>query len=200
MVLLEREKATTERAAKLAKANEALKKSLDTLATPELDKFLGYVLTEIVRQAEACAAYLFLYSPEANKLSLCTVFKDDKLYFEPAPGEPQMFHHPFAPDITPAWQSLLVDRTIWLRTIETQDDGGTWEETKAWHIAQKHSAHAGIALVAGEQPVGFLGIAWRDKTTLTTEQTELVHALSNQATIQLTRLAEEAKLAAKREA
>jgi len=47
---------------------------------------------------------------------------------------------------------------ICLQTIETQDEW-TWEETKAWHIAQKHSAHAGIALVAGDQPIGFLGIA-----------------------------------------
>ncbi len=197
-LIAERARAVEERAAELAKANEALKKSLDTLATePELDKFLGYVLTEIAQQTEACAAYLFLYSPEANTLSLCTVVKDGKLYFEPAPDDPQMFQHPFDADITPVWQSLLIDRTICLQTIATQDEW-TWEETKAWHITQKHSAHAGIALVAGDHPVGFLGMAWRHKTTLTTEQTELVHALSNQATlaIQLTRLAEKAKLVA----
>jgi len=32
---------------------------------------------------------------------------------------------------------------------------------KGLAYAQKHSAHAGIALVAGDQPIGFLGIALR---------------------------------------
>jgi len=54
-------------------------------------------------------------------------------------------------------QSLLVERTICLQTIETQDEW-TWEETKASYCPET-SAHAGIALVAGDQPIGFLGIA-----------------------------------------
>lgn len=45
------------------------------------------------------------------------------------------------------------------------------------------------------QPVGFLGLAFRQKTQLKPEELELIHALANQAAlaIQLTSLAEEVK-------
>ncbi|HAA31436.1 MAG TPA: hypothetical protein DCE56_31655 [Cyanobacteria bacterium UBA8553] len=195
----EQEKAALERAAQLAKANDALKRSLDALAAePELGKFLAYVLTEIAHQTDACIAYLFLYNPKDNTLKLCTAFQDGQIYFEPASNDPAMFRQPFDADITPGWSRILADRRIIFRTTDNQDDEEIWHEVKAWHIERGHSAHAGIALVAGDQPVGFLGMAWRDRTSLTVEQTELVHALANQATlaIQLTQLAEEAKQAA----
>lgn len=195
----EQEEAAQERAAELAKANEALKRSLDALAAePELGKFLAYVVTEIAHQTDACIAYLFLYNPKDNTLKLCTAFQDGQIYFEPAPNDPPMFRQPFDADITPGWQRILAERKIYFQTVDHQNDEEVWQETKAWHIERGHSAHAGIALVAGDQPVGFLGMAWRDRTSLTIEQTELVHALANQATlaIQLTQLAEEVKQAA----
>jgi len=73
-----------------------------------------------------------------------------------------MFQHPFDAGITPAWQNLLVERTICLQTIETQDEW-TWEETKAWHIAQKHSAHAGIAFGSWRSACWFSRDCLRDK-------------------------------------
>lgn len=192
----EREKAASERAAELAKANDALKQTLAALAAEQdLDKFLIHVLRAIIQQSEAWSAHLFSYDEAENTLTLRLVVKGDNIYFGPAPGDPPLFHSPFDADITPAWRHLLTTRNLIFRSVDAQDDKMVWEESKAWHIAQGHSAHAGIALIVGERAVGMLGIAWKHKSSLKAEQAELVQALANQATLamQLTRLAEQAK-------
>ncbi|NER80525.1 MAG: GAF domain-containing protein, partial [Leptolyngbya sp. SIO1D8] len=57
-------RAQRDRVAELAKTNLALKNSLDRLAaTPDLDAFLGYVLTEIAQQFDGKTASLHLFNP-----------------------------------------------------------------------------------------------------------------------------------------
>jgi PAS domain S-box-containing protein len=184
--------------AELAKANEALKRSLDALATdPDLDRFLIHVLREITQQVDLSKAYLFMYNAVSNTLTTHVRFVEGQVYFGSVPGDPPLFSQPFDADLSPAWQYSISHRKFIFQPVGAEDDR-TWDETKAWHIAQGHSAHGGIALVAGDQPVGFLGVAWQGKTSLTAEQAASIEALANQATlaIQVTQLAEEAKQAA----
>jgi signal transduction histidine kinase/PAS domain-containing protein len=198
----EQEKAAQERAAELAKANDALKRSLDALATdPELDRFLVHVLREIAQQVDLCTAYLFLYDPDSNTLTLRISLKDNQIHFGSLPDDPPLFSQPFSTDISPAWQYCLSHHKFIFQPVGAEDER-TWDETKAWHVANGHSAHGGIALVAGNQPVGYLGMAWCGKESIAVEQAELIEALANQATlaIQLTQLAEEAKQAAQQSA
>ena len=62
---VEKEQATRERAAELAKANEALLECLDALASvPELDEFLGQVMAATTRQLSASSSALFLRNGE----------------------------------------------------------------------------------------------------------------------------------------
>jgi len=63
----ERERAAVERAAELAKANEAMARSTARLAAePQLDAFLGTVLVEAAEQAGAKSSALFLFDAAAN--------------------------------------------------------------------------------------------------------------------------------------
>lgn len=60
-----------DRAAQLARANEALTRSTAQLAaTPELHAFIGTVLTEAAQQAGALSNALFLYDPETQAVSM----------------------------------------------------------------------------------------------------------------------------------
>lgn len=61
-----------------------------------------------------------------------------------------------------------------------------------------HHGSICTALMMGEQPLGMLGLALRERTEFTASEFEFFQALAQQATlaIQLTQLAEEAKQAA----
>jgi signal transduction histidine kinase/PAS domain-containing protein len=76
----EREMLAQRRAAELAKANEALRSSLDALASvPELDDFLGQVMAAITRQLGAVSSTLRVRNFEQNTLPLELVFQDGRV-------------------------------------------------------------------------------------------------------------------------
>jgi GAF domain-containing protein len=77
---MEREKTAGERAAELAKANEALRGCLDALASvPELDEFLGQIMAAMTRQLGAASSVLRLRNFEQNVLTLELVFQDGRV-------------------------------------------------------------------------------------------------------------------------
>ena len=66
-LVVEREQAARQRAAELAKANEALRECLDALASvPELDEFLGQVMVAMTRQLGAVSSTLRMRNFEQN--------------------------------------------------------------------------------------------------------------------------------------
>ncbi|HEY4783239.1 MAG TPA: GAF domain-containing protein, partial [Chthoniobacterales bacterium] len=76
----ERELFAQQRATDLAKANEALRRCLDALASvPELDDFLGQVMATITRQLGAVSSTLRVRNFEHNTLPLELVFQDDRV-------------------------------------------------------------------------------------------------------------------------
>ena len=77
---IERENAARERAAELAKANEALRGCLDSLASvPDLDEFLGQIMAAMTRQLGAASSVLRLLNFERNVLTLDLVFQDGRV-------------------------------------------------------------------------------------------------------------------------
>src|ERR1700732_1575630 len=73
--------------AHLAKANEALRGCLDTLATaPELDDFLGQVMAVITRHLGAVSSTLRMPNLEQNTLTLELLFQDGRV-MSPAEAE-----------------------------------------------------------------------------------------------------------------
>jgi GAF domain-containing protein len=87
-----------QKAAQLAKANEALRGCLDALASvPELDEFLGQVMGAITRQLGAVSSVLRLRDFERNVLSLDLVFQDGRVMTPTEAKYPvnlQTLHHP----------------------------------------------------------------------------------------------------------
>jgi hypothetical protein len=76
----ERELFAQQRATQFARANEALRGCLDTLASvPELDEFLGQVTAAITGQLGAVSSTLRLCDVEKNILSLEFVFQDGRV-------------------------------------------------------------------------------------------------------------------------
>src|SRR5260370_5177320 len=76
----ERELFAQQRAAELARANEALRGCLDALASvPGLDDFLGQVMAAITRQLGAVSSTLRVRNFEQNTLRLELVFQDGRV-------------------------------------------------------------------------------------------------------------------------
>lgn len=198
-ILAEREKAAQERAAELAKTNEAIARSLTSLvASPELDQFLGAIIAEMARQLNACKVHLFLYDEPTHTLTLRVAVQDGHIYLGAGPNEPEMFNHPIPADITPGWDAIINGERLVYDETQPYDEEIWWPESLAWHKAQGHKAITCIPMKAGDVPIGYIGFCFYDRTFLSDEQLEFMQALANQAivAIQLTRLADEAKQAA----
>jgi len=194
----EKEAAARKQTAKLVKANQSLQRSLERLTTGDsLSDFLGYVLTEIMEQVGSGSARIYLYNATVNTLKFYIGLSNGVLYDSPRPDEPELFQAAFSADITPLFQRMCEQRTIFsfqngdFKSIE-------WPGVATWYKQYSVSEAVCRALLVGDRPVGMLGLRFFNKTHLESEDIELINALAHQSTlaIQLARLAEEAKQAA----
>ncbi|MEM9091844.1 MAG: GAF domain-containing protein [Cyanobacteria bacterium P01_F01_bin.53] len=205
-ILEEREQAARDRAAELAKTNEAIGKTLTTLASsPELDQFLGTILAEMAQQVEACKVHLFLYDEPTDTLTQRVAVQSGRIYIGNAPNEPNLFRLPIPANITAGWNAIisgecpltdddnLPDSERPPDDKSLPDDKIWWPQTLEWHQQQGHKAITYIPMKAGEQPIGYIGFFFYQQAVLTDEQLEFMQALTNQAivAIQLTRLAQQ---------
>lgn len=195
----ERIRAEQERAAELVKANEALGRSLDKLANERnLDSFLEHVLQEAIKMLDGAIAQIFLYNSEFDTL-MPSIGVDAQGAVFPAPGlmENLPIREPFPANITKAWERMLNQRSPVYFDLE-QDAEDFWVGTIDWHHRMGHRGSICTALMMGEQPLGMLSLAFRDRAEFTTSEFEFFQALAQQATlaIQLTYLAEQARQAA----
>lgn len=199
-ILQEQEKAARERVAELAKTNEAISQTLDALTTePELDRFLGQILTQIVEQIGADDTHLFLYDAETHTLRSQLAVQNNTVYPGNAPDDPKLFYTDIPADITAAWQILIdAPKPVTLDENHPESAEFYWPTTIDWHTSRGHQSATCACMKIGNQPIGFIGFAFCDRTVLSNEQLEFVQALTNQATlaIHLTRLAEESQDAA----
>ena len=191
----ERELFAQQRAAELAKANEAIRGCLDALASvPELDDFLGQVMTAITRQLGAVSSTLRMLNREQNTLTLELVFQNDRVM---SPGEASY------PE---SLRSLSPDG----QRVATFLD----QPTTVIHILDPHSPIAEaqrsyllglgvktlliIPLSSGGQVNGRLDFRFNEERNFDSEDLEIARALATQAglAIQLTRLANSARQSA----
>ncbi|MEL6470420.1 MAG: GAF domain-containing protein [Cyanobacteria bacterium J06623_4] len=202
-VLAEREKAARDRASELAKTNEAISRTLSTLAAnPELDNFLCLLIKELSEAVNAHNTGLFLYNSDENTLYRHIAFQDKKAYVGAIPRDTEMLQRPFLADITDAWRLILESpQPITFADTGTPEENPNnfwWQDTVSWHISEGHKELACARLKVGNVPLGFIGFCFKEHRTFSAAQLEVIQALANQATlaIQFTRLAEEAKQAA----
>ena len=192
-------KAQQDRVAELVKTNQALKNSLDRLAAaPDLEAFLGYVLTEISQQFDGKTASLHLFNPDNQTLHLHQWVAQGRVYSR------QEFHQ-FGPLAEPI---AVTDSTAWaflqqhkFPLVVNRDNAHQYmfPGTEDWQLdwADREALQSGINILlsSGETPLGMMCMYSASRRAFTSEELEIAQALSHQATlaIQLTHLASEAQ-------
>jgi PAS domain S-box-containing protein len=196
-VLEERNRATTERAAELARANRALKQTLDVLATENrIDEVLGHVLAVATQVLGGCGSLLWLRDLEKNTTRLHLFYHDHSLM----PGSTSG-HRLSGQEVSLDRKDLFVlsvfkfTQPIW-HAVETSTTLSG--EAKAYLKQQGVEALLGVPLILGERTIGVIIVRFAHMRDFGSVEIELAQGLAQQATLalQLTRLAEQARNAA----
>jgi signal transduction histidine kinase len=190
-VLQERERAAQERAAELARENQALLQTLDALAgKPELDQFLGTVIAAITEQLGAVSSSLWLFDWDAQTASLALVYQDRRVVPASESGHPQPVL-----ELTsfPDWVGLVQERRAVIHEVDWISP--QLSATRDYLVAQDVKKAVLVPLALGENVIGAFNTRFRAETPIAPEKIELAHALAHQATlaIQMARLAEQAR-------
>ena len=196
-ILEERNLATTSHAAELARANQALKQTLDVLATePEIDAVLGHVLTVITHVLEGSVSTLWLRDREGETAQLHLVYRDGRLVTGLESG-----HRLAGQTLDLSRQDLFAlavfrrGRPVW-HEIETSE---ALDETARQYLREQGvKALLGIPLILGDQTIGSIVVRFAQLRLFGSVELEVAQGLAQQATLalQLTRLAEQAREAA----
>ncbi len=181
--------------AQLARANEALRGCLDTLAqVPELDNFLGQVMAAIARQLGTVFSTLRMLDLEQNRVTLELVFREDQVL------------SPEEAEFPESWRSRSPDEQNFAAFLT--------QPTTVTHLLDPHSPTPeglrnyllGIGIRSGliirlssrEQAHGLFAVYFNQERRFEPEELEIARALATQASlaIQLTRLAKTARRSA----
>jgi two-component system, NarL family, sensor kinase len=188
----EREMFAQQRAAQLAKANEALREFLDALAAvPELDRFLSQVMAAITVQLGAASSTLRLHHFATNSWDIAIVFRDGRVMSPEEAQYPESLRSQNESQISPFLQAVRVYRT---------DD----PQTALLGDRQHYLLFLGvktlllIPLVSRDKSIGLLGLCFSEDREFRPEELEIARALATQASlaIELTRLAEASRQSA----
>ena len=184
-----------QRAAQLAKANEALRGCLDALASvPELDDFLGQVMAAMTRQLGALSSTLRVRNFEQNTLPLEIVFQDGRVM---SPAEAKY------PE---GWRNVSIDEQRFVLFLDqpttitsTLDPHSPMpEDQRSYLLGLGIKTIVIIPLTSGGQLNGRLTFRFTEERDFRPEELEIARALATQASlaIQLTRLAKNARQSA----
>jgi two-component system, NarL family, sensor kinase len=196
-LLEERNRATTERAAELGKANRALKQTLDVLATENrIDEVLGHVLAVATQVLGGCGSLLWLRDVEQNTTHLHLFYQDQTLM----PGSTSG-HRLSGQEVSLDRKDLFVLSVFKLTQPmwhAVENSMTLSDEAKAYLKRQGVEALLGVPLIVGEQTIGVIIVRFAHMRDFGSIEIELAQGLAQQATLalQLTRLAEQARNAA----
>lgn len=187
------------RSAELAKVNEALKQSLDVLATePELEKFVGHVLKAIAHQFQSPLTEYWYHLEDTAYIALINWqgrILDRVAIAQTFPSHAGLNGFKVPPE-------LIGCESLQQRKQEVvYDDYSTnpFVKNLAWVVVELIPRglikEINVPLVLGDTCIGSLSIHLPRDHAFTEEQLELAQALGHQVTlaVQLTQLAEEAK-------
>jgi signal transduction histidine kinase len=176
------------RSAELAKANTAMRRSIDWLARePDMNAFLGHLMEELVTQVDAQDALIFLYDAQERTLQTSVgVINDEVTFCAP-------FTQKFSVDEWQGWEVLLRSPNPRLFDLDTEPHLFLPEYLE-FHRRRNNRGIVCTLLQQDDEPLGFIGFCCI-RETFSENELELVQSLAQQATlaIQMTRLAEEAK-------
>ncbi len=181
------------RLAQLARANEALRGSIDTLAqVPELDDFLGQVMAAITRQLGAVFSTLRMLEPEQNRLTLDLVFRDNRVL---SPDEAD-FPENWRSRDEQNYAAYLTQPTTVTHLLDP--DSPTPAGLREYLLGIGIKSGLIIPLVSRGQAHGLFSVYFDEERHFDPEEIEIARALATQASlaVQLTRLANTARQSA----
>jgi signal transduction histidine kinase len=186
----ERERATEERVAELAKANAVIRGNLERLASePDLHIFLGHVLLEATRQFDAASGAVVVSKDSLQQWRIAAHVREGRIEEPPYPISVPINGSSFGERFTKPSEPMYLD-------VEEQSEE-FWPGMLAFHRQEGYAGTVVYPLVFGSRNVGFLILRFR-RNAADVQRSELLVALAQQATlaVQLTRLAYQAKEAA----
>jgi signal transduction histidine kinase len=194
-IAVERERAAQEHAAHLAKANEALRGCLDTLASvPELDEFLGQVMAVITRHLGAVAAVPRVLNLEQNTLTLEVLFQDGRVM---SPAEAMYSESWWSLSLDEQRAATFLDRpTAVARILDPHSP--ILETLRSYLIGLGIKTLLIIPLTLGGKANGQFVFRFTDERDFDPEELEIARALAIQGSlaIYLTQLAKTARQSA----
>ena len=183
------------RSAQLARANEALRECLDTLArVPELDDFLGQVMATITRQLGAAISTVRILNLEQNRLTLELVFQEGRVLSPVEARFPEPWRSPSLSE-----QHFAVYRSQPATVTRLLDPHSpTPPGLREYLLGQGIRTGLVIPLISGQQMRGLLAFYFNEERDFAPEELEIARALGTQAglAIHLTRLAKTARQSA----
>lgn len=197
--------AEQDRVAELAKANDALKQTVDALATEtDFNRFLGHVLKVIAEQLDAPLTE-YWYHPKPDNIAYVglTYWQEKILKPEEQSGHVGLFGYPVPPEMIQQESSHHRRRHFITEDIASSEVHNRIAheyglDAGAWYQSRGVNRFLNMPLILGDRTIGALIVFLPSDRHFTEQQIELTYALAQQVTlaIQLTRLAEEAKQAA----
>ncbi len=200
-VARERERAAQERAAELARANEALRGAAARLAdTADLAEFLPHVLRAAGMQVDAAWAGLFLFEADARTARLHAAIVGGEPEIVDVDSDPRhaAWRAAVPLEVSERWQAMVAGIGYAWFDIAAPDADEAWPAAVEFHRRMGHARALTVPLVVASAPVGFLAFGLADGARPGAGALELVRALADQAAlaVRLTELAREAREAA----
>ncbi|HWC19713.1 MAG TPA: response regulator, partial [Terriglobales bacterium] len=182
-------------ATRLAKANEVLRGCLDRLASvPELDEFLGQVMTAISKQLGAVSCLLKVFSAEQKRPLFDLLFQDGRVISPAEASYPEVYRSLLLEEL--GVQSWQMGNTV----LHLEDPHAMLkpEGLRNYLLGLGFKTLLTIPLVSRGELNGLLRFRFTEECDFSAEELELARALATQASlaIHLAQLAESAKRSA----
>ena len=188
----EREIFAQQRVAQLAKANAALRRLLDELASvPQLDEFIGQVMAAITGQLGAAASVLALLKPDDQTMVPELMYQDGRVKRRDKLGFSKHLNALKLDEMAAA----RLDEPISVLRLDSPLTMQMSEGRRAYLIAEGIKVVLIIPLSSKGQVTGLLSFRFKDDRQFQEEELEIARALATQASlaIQLTQLARTAR-------
>ena len=191
----EREMLMRQRAANLAKANEALRSCLDALASvPELDAFIGQVMGVITRQLGAVSSNLRVLNADQKGMRVELLFQDSSVISPEEAAYPERFQSVPLEEL--GFASLVEPYTV--LNLSDPRAPGMSADMRDYLQGLGVRTLLRIPLLSEGRVNGVLSFRFTEERDFQMEELEIARALATQASlaIHLTELARSAKQSA----
>jgi signal transduction histidine kinase len=190
----EREISARQRIIELTKANEALRRCLDALASvPDLDELLGQMMAAITQQLGAASSVLRLRNIGQNCLTVDLVFQDGRVMSPAEAKYPEMF---LSLPLDDRMRSLLKRPGTVLHLLDSTAEIPNAHRSRLLGLGVRTLLIVPLNLAT--QLIGSLTFRFSEDREFRPEEIEIARALESQAAlaIQVTQLAKAAKQSA----